>query len=35
MNTSTYYNKLKDILWNSKLSHPERVKLIKQIKGEK
>ena len=26
----TYYDKLKEILWNSKLTHSERVKLIKQ-----
>ncbi len=35
MTSSTYYHKLKDILWNSKLTHSERVKLIKQIKEEK
>ena len=26
----TYYDKLKEILWNSKLTHSKRVKLIKQ-----
>ena len=31
----TYYNKLKKILWNPKLTHNERVKLIKQLKEEK
>jgi len=30
----TYYDKLKTIMWNSKLTHSERVKLIKQIKEE-
>ena len=30
----TYYDKLKEILWNSKLTHNERVKLIKQLKEE-
>ena len=29
-----YYNKLKKILWNSKLTHNERVKLIKQLKED-
>ena len=28
----TYYDKLKEILWNSKLTHNERVRLIKQLK---
>ena len=28
----TYYHKLKEILWNSKLTHSQRVKLIKQLK---
>jgi len=28
------YDKLKEILWNSKLTHSERVKLIKQLKEE-
>ena len=32
MKTSNYYNKLKDIMWNPKLTHSERVKLIKQLK---
>ena len=27
-----YYNKLKKILWNPKLTHNERVRLIKQLK---
>ena len=30
----TYYDKLKQIMWNSKLTHSERVKLIKQLKEE-
>ncbi len=30
----TYYDKLKEILWNSKLTHSERVKLIKQLKED-
>ena len=31
----TYYDKLKKIMWNSKLTHNERVKLIKQLKEAK
>ncbi len=31
----TYYDKLKEILWSSKLTHSERVKLIKQLKEAK
>ena len=30
----TYYDKLKKILWNPKLTHNERVKLIKQLKEQ-
>ena len=30
----TYYDKLKKILWNPKLTHNERVKLIKQLKED-
>ena len=30
----TYYNKLKGILWNTKLTHNERVQKIKQLKEE-
>ncbi len=30
----TYYDKLKVILWNTKLTHSERVKLIKQLKED-
>ena len=29
----TYYDKLKDILWNPKLTHSERVEKIKKLKG--
>ena len=29
-----YYNKLKKILWNTKFTHNERVKLIKQLKED-
>ena len=35
MKTSNYYDKLKKIMWNSKLTHSERVKLIKQLKEAK
>ena len=28
----TYYDKLKEILWNPKLTHSERVEKIKQLK---
>ncbi len=28
------YDKFKQIMWNSKLTHSERVKLIKQLKEE-
>ena len=31
----TYYDKLKEIMWNSKLIYNDRVKLIKQLKEEK
>ena len=30
----TYYDKLKVILWNTKLTHNERVRLIKQLKED-
>ena len=31
----TYYDKLKDILWNPKLTHSERVEKIKKLKEVK
>ncbi len=31
----TKEDKLKEIMWNSKLNYNDRVKLIKQLKGEK
>ncbi len=30
----TYYDKLKDIMWNPKLTHSERVQKIKKLKKE-
>ncbi len=30
----TYYDKLKLILWNTKLTHSERVQKIKQLKED-
>ena len=30
----TYHSKLRDILWNTKLTHSERVQKIKELKKQ-